>query len=54
MSQFYEKSMWCGLNVMWGGCALVRIKEGTHIFKTNDIDSVVEIWYFTHLKKLSL
>ena len=23
VSQFYEKSMWCGLNVMWGGCASI-------------------------------
>ena len=20
VSQFYEKSMWCGINVVWGGC----------------------------------
>ena len=26
MSQFYDKSMWCGINVMWIGCASIWSK----------------------------
>ena len=37
VTQFYEKSMWCGINIMWGGCASFQAHAN---YGTRSIDFV--------------
>ena len=45
LSKFYEKSMWCGLNYMWGGCSSI---SSALLYVTPNYQSVEGIYsWFT-------